>query len=63
MLEKIMEGIIRELGPTGILVCGLYWVLGRYLKKMLEHIANINDEIKTIMLILDRKLPNRNGKN
>jgi len=63
MIEKIIQEIIRELGPTGILICGLYWVLGRYLKKMLTHIENINDEIRGIMMILDRKLPNRDGKN
>jgi len=62
MIEKIIQEIIRELGPTGILICGLYWVLGRYLKRMLVHIENINEEIKGIMLVLDRKLPNQEKK-
>jgi hypothetical protein len=42
MFEQICETIIRELGATGLLILGLYWVIGKYLKKMSGNVDTIN---------------------
>ncbi len=52
MIEKIMILIVQELGPTGLLICGLYLILGKHLKKISKHIQIINEELgegKSIM--------------
>jgi len=52
MIEKILILIIQELGPTGLLICGLYLILGKHLKKISHHTQIINEELgegKTIM--------------
>jgi len=41
MIEKICILIIEELGPTGLLVVGLYIVLGKPLRKIADHVATI----------------------
>lgn len=56
MLETLLKTIIDELGATGILVCGLYFILHKPLNKMAHHIKTINDELGIIVRhITDKK--------
>ena len=48
MIEEYMILIIQELGPVGLLIVGLYFILGKHLKKICEHIEVINHEISEI---------------
>lgn len=57
MIEKIITKIIQDLGPTGLLVLGLYFVIGRYLKDMTTHISKINDEVGEIKNLLKWQKP------
>ena len=54
--------IIEELGPTGLLICGLYLSLGKHLKKISKHIQIINEELgqgKGIMQEIKEILKNK----
>ena len=62
MIEEICILIIKELGPTGLLVVGLYIVLGKPLKKIADHVATINDEGTKIIELLNRVIHIWNGK-
>ena len=48
MIEVFFEKLIEELGATGLLVIGLYFILYRPLNSMARHIHKINDEIGKI---------------
>lgn len=65
MFEKIMELIVKDLGPTGLLIVGLYFVLGRHITKICQHIAVINNEIgkinESIKACADRICDKLNG--
>ena len=67
MLEKIGILLIEELGPVGLLVIGLYWVLGQHLKKISSSIQQINHNTTKIAEIVerctDRICDRLNGKN
>lgn len=52
MIERFMILIIQELGPAGLLIVGLYFILGKHLKKICNHIAVINDEIGKIQEVI-----------
>jgi hypothetical protein len=54
MIEKVVESIVKDLDPTGLLVLGLYWALGRPLSKMARGISRINEEIGEIIKLLIR---------
>ncbi len=62
MIEKICILIIEELGPTGLLVVGLYIVLGKPLRKIADHVATINGEGAKIIELLNRLIHIWNGK-
>lgn len=42
MFELIITVIIQELGPTGLLILGLYWVIGKYLRSIACGVRVIN---------------------
>ena len=42
MIEKFCIQIIQQLGATGLLVVGLYFVLGKHLSKIAGHIETMN---------------------
>jgi len=44
MIEEAMKIIISELGPTGLLIVGLYFLLLKPLRNMCSHIEIINSE-------------------
>lgn len=49
MIERFFEKLIEELGATGILVIGLYFILYRPLNSMAKHVRNINHELSKII--------------
>lgn len=54
MIEKILKQIIDNLGATGILVVGLYFVLCRPLEKMSRHLHHINEELGKVISLLEK---------
>lgn len=48
MIENIINKIIEELGATGLLVVGLYWILHRPLQQIARHMGTINKELGEI---------------
>jgi len=54
VIEKIIESIIKDLGPTGLLVIGLYYILDKVSRRLIGELKVINDEIKEISAALNR---------
>jgi hypothetical protein len=52
MIQKCLEAIVNELGPTGLLVIGLYFLLYKPLTKMSRSLSTINHELGAILTIL-----------
>ena len=48
MIEQIIEKLINELGATGLLVVGLYWILYQPLRTIAKHMENVNHELGEI---------------
>lgn len=48
MIETFIEKVIEELGATGLLVLGLYWILGKPLFKICNSLELINKELGEI---------------
>lgn len=42
MIEKFCIQIIQQLGATGLLIVGLYFILGRHMNKIAGHIETLN---------------------
>jgi len=58
MTDQFLQAIIKELGPTGLLILGLYWIIGKNLEKMSNYIETINHnstEIKDLLKELIQK--------
>ena len=55
MIESFIEKLINELGATGLLVIGLYFLLFRPLNSMAKHMRNINHELGEIIMLLKLK--------
>jgi len=62
MLEKLLEAIIKDLGPTGLLVVGLYFAICRPLAKIAFTLAHINDELTNIISLLYEIANKKNSK-
>jgi hypothetical protein len=54
MIDYILKMIINELGPIGLLVLGLYWILGQHLKRISKSIATINHNTTKLIEIVER---------
>ena len=52
MLEIFLEKIIKELGTTGLLIIGLYWILYKPLRTLLEEGVETNKKIERICNLL-----------
>lgn len=52
MIENLLILIIKELGPTGLLVVGLYYILYRPLHSIMHSLSVINYEVGEIAKIL-----------
>ena len=48
MIEQIIEKLINELGATGLLVIGLYWILFQPLRAIAKHMETVNKELGEI---------------
>ena len=58
MIETFINTIIEELGATGLLVIGLYYILHRPLSSMAKHISIINHEIGEILTLMKENKKN-----
>lgn len=67
LIEYFTKAIVDELGPIGLLILGLYWVLGQHLKKISNCIERINHNTTKMIEIVerctDRICDKINGKN
>ena len=67
MIDTFLKTIINELGPIGLLIVGLYFVLGKHLKEISYHIKVINLEIgrleEALKSCTDRICDKLDGKN
>ena len=54
MIEYILKIVVSELGPIGLLVIGLYWVLGQHLQKISRCIEKINHNTTKLAEIVER---------
>ena len=52
MIEKICTQIIKDLGPTGLLVIGIYFILHTSINKIMTPLTRINEELGEIRDIL-----------
>ncbi len=52
MIERFFEKLIEELGATGLLVVGLYFILYKPLSSMSKHLRTINHELHEIITLL-----------
>lgn len=52
MIEHFLEKLIDELGATGLLVIGLYFILYRPLNSMAHYVHKINDELKEMLELM-----------
>jgi len=62
MIKTFLEALINELGATGLLVVGLYFILYRPLNSMSYHIANINHELGMIAECVKKSDEKNHGK-
>jgi len=67
ILDWTLKMVINELGPIGLLIIGLYWILGQHLKKISKSIEIINHNTTKMAEIIerctDRICDKLNGKN
>lgn len=54
MIELFFEKLIEELGATGILVIGLYFILYRPLASMAKHLKTINGEMSKVIELISK---------
>ena len=52
MFEKLIEQLIKELGATGVLILGLYWILYKPTKVQLKETNDINKKLDRICNLL-----------
>lgn len=54
MIDALLKTIVNELGPIGLLVIGLYWVLGQHLKKISRCIEKVNHNSTKMLEVVER---------
>jgi len=60
MIDHFLQMAIQELGPTGLLICGLYFLLGKHMKRIGDHIEVINHELGEIKDLMEKTINKRN---
>ena len=55
MIENFCNLVIENLGATGLLVLGLYFVLTRPLRSMAKSLDIINHELGVIVQLLEKQ--------
>lgn len=67
MIEKFCIQVINQLGATGLLIVGLYFVLGKHLNKIAGHIETMNHNsaklVEKMDTAVDRICDKLDGKN
>lgn len=58
MIENIIKKIIEDLGATGLLVIGLYWILYQPLRQISRHMGIINKELGDIRDAIKKEIKN-----
>jgi hypothetical protein len=53
LIGWVLKVMINELGPIGLLVVGLYWVLGQHLKKISNCIEKVNHNTTKLAEIIE----------
>lgn len=61
MIEVFLEKLIEELGATGVLVIGLYFILYKPLNSIARHVRRINDELGDLVQFLKDDRQRHNG--
>ena len=62
MIEEIIRAVIEELGATGLLVIGLYWILYQPLRTIARHLAVMNTELGEIRDCIKAEIAEEHGK-
>lgn len=62
MIERFIEKLINELGATGLLVVGLYWILYQPLRTIAKHMGNVNKELGEIRDCIKKEIKDEHGK-
>ncbi len=62
MIEKYLNTIINDLGATGLLVIGLYWILYGPIRVMARHLEIINKELGEIRDCIKAEIKDTRGK-
>ncbi len=53
MIDSFLKAVVNELGPIGLLIIGLYWVLGQHLKKISTCIERINHNSTKLIEVME----------
>ena len=61
--QKLLETIISELGPAGLLICGLYLIGGRHAATIDAHLKKITEQLENLTDALRQAVDHKNGKN
>jgi len=56
MVELFLTNLIRELGATGCLILGLYWILFKPMRESARSLKTINEELGQIYQLLKKAL-------
>jgi len=62
LIETFLNRLIEELGATGVLVIGLYFILRQPLIKIAAYLKTINEELGEIRDCLIKEIEARHGK-
>ncbi len=53
MIETILLNIIKEFGPSGVLILGMFFIFDKHLPKICAHIETINHNSTKLLAKLD----------
>lgn len=59
-MEELITQIIKELGPTGTLICGLAFLIYRPVREISASIKQINHNSTEIVSLLKKRIKKRN---
>ncbi len=48
MIEKFLDSLVKELGATGLLIIGLYWILYFPMRRIATSLDIVNKELGEI---------------
>ena len=62
MIERLIQSIIEDLGATGLLVIGLYWLLWSPLRQIAASLKIINHELAQIAFSVKAEIEKEDKK-